>query len=72
MRAGGSSGSGDRLLGGEFTGGKTLSTGDGDSVSTVGGWPLSGKMLVSPVDRMCFRLRKRVVPSVMSTAKKRV
>ena len=67
MGASGSSGVGNGLRGGELTGEETLSTGDDDSVSTVGDWPLSGKMLVSPFGRMCLRLRKRVIPSVIST-----
>ena len=71
MGLGGSSGFGAGLWGGELTGGEVLSTGDDDSTFTVGGWPLYGKMFVSPVERMCLRLRKRVVPSVISTISER-
>ena len=71
MGVGGCSGFGAGLWGGELTGGEALSTGDDDSTSTVGDWPLSVKMLVSPVERMCLRLRKRVVPSVLSTINER-
>lgn len=71
MGLGGSSGFGAGLWGGELTGGEALSTDDDDSTFTVGDWPLSGKMFVSPVERMCLRLRKRVVPSVISTINER-
>ena len=66
MGLGGSSGFGTGLWSGELTGGEALSTGDNDSTFTVGDWPLSGKMFVSPVERKCLRL-----PSVISTINER-